>query len=191
MKKLAIRSKKVLFKFSSLEKKHKIITYISLLFLTVSTYFLRTENQNVKVNYAILKEESSNLKYNMVLFNRNYEGFPLPVWQKIKKGNEFIIQYINPEYVKEFGHIFNNDKYELLGKNNFELFPDKIAQEYFVHDITVSKTGKKIEGLEKVVDKHGNIITLKVIKWRKIKSNKDTLVYGMVKEILPYTETNK
>ena len=38
--------------------------------------------------------------------NSNYEKFPLPVWQKVKRGDEFIIQYINPEYVTKFGHLF-------------------------------------------------------------------------------------
>lgn len=36
------------------------------------------------------------------------------------------------------------------------------------------------------VDKYGNLIKIKVLKWRKIKDNKDTLVYGIIKEILLY-----
>jgi hypothetical protein len=185
MKKLSFKSRKILLTVSTLEKKHKIITYASLLFFTISTYFLRTENQDIKINYAMLKERNSNLKYNMILFNRNYEGFPLPVWQKVKRGDEFIIQYINPEYVNKFGHIFNSDQYAVIGKNNFDLFPKNIAQLYYENDVAVSITGAKIETIEKSFDKNGNTIKLKVIKWRDIKDNKDTLVYGMVKEILP------
>lgn len=185
MKKLAFKSKKILFRVSNLEKKHKIITYASLLFLTVSTYFLRTENQNIKINFATLKEKNLNLKQNMIIFNRNYEDFPLPVWQKVKRGKEFIIQYINPEYVTKFGHIFNNDKYALMGKNNFALFPKKIAQLYYENDVAVSITGKERESIEESIDSNGNIVKLKVIKWRDIKENKDTLIYGMVKEIIP------
>jgi hypothetical protein len=185
MKKLDFNSRKILFTVSSLEKKHKIITYASLLFLTVSTYLLRSENQEIKINFAMLKERNENLKHNMVIFNRNYEGFPLPVWQKVKRGNEFIIQYINPEYVNKFGHIFNNDRYALIGKNNFALFPKNIAQLYYENDVAVSIVGKEIESIEESLDKKGNIIKLKVIKWRDIKDNKDTLIYGMVKEILP------
>jgi hypothetical protein len=184
MKKLAIKSKDILFTVSNLEKKHKIITYASLLFLTVSAYFLRTENQNIKINFAALQERNINLKQNMIIFNRNYEGFPLPIWQKVKRGNEFIFQYINPEYVTKLGHIFNNDQYALMGKNNFALFPKKIAQLYYENDVAVSITGKKRESIEESIDKDGNIIQLKVLKWRSIKENKDTLIYGMVKEII-------
>lgn len=58
MNKLRVKSKQILFVFSDLEKKHKIITYASLLFLTISTYFLRTENENVKIESATLKEKN-------------------------------------------------------------------------------------------------------------------------------------
>ena len=191
MKKLAIKSKSVLFKISNLEKKHKVITYASLLFLTVSTYFLRTENQNVKISYATLQERSNSLKQNMIIFSRNYESFPLPIWQKVKRGNEFIIQYINPEYVNKFGHNFNNNQYALIGKNNFAIFPKKIAQLYYENDVAVSITGKIRESIEESLDKDGNIIKLRVLKWRDITDNKDTLVNGMVKEFLPYKDLEK
>ncbi|APZ46476.1 hypothetical protein BW723_09280 [Polaribacter reichenbachii] len=190
MKKLVVRPKKILFTVSNLEKKHKIVTYFSLLFLTVSTYFLRTENKNVKGNYKVLKEKSTNLKQNMVLFNRNYEGFPLPVWQKLKRGNEFVMQYVNPEYVEKFGKAYDKDQYAFIGKNNFELFPEKLAEVYYKYDLEVSKNGKELECAEEAIDQFGNTLKLKVIKWRKIKDNNDTLIYGMVKEIIPFKNTN-
>ncbi|APZ46473.1 hypothetical protein BW723_09265 [Polaribacter reichenbachii] len=191
MNKLAVKSKNIILKITSLEKKRKIIANASLLLLTVSTYFLRSENQEVKIQHATLQEKSSNLKQNMIIFNSNYEDFPLPVWQKVKRGDEFIIQYINPNYVTEFGHIFNNDQYALIGKNNFEIFSKKIAQLYYENDVAVSITGSRIESIEEAIDKEGKIIKLKVIKWRDIKDNKDTLVYGMVKEIIRYPQVIK
>lgn len=190
MKKLAVNPKKILFTVSNLEKKHKIITYASLLFLTVSTYFLRTENQNIKIDFAMLQERNINLKHNMVIFNRNYEDFPLPVWQKVKRGDKFIMQYVNPVYVSKFGHLFDNDQYALIGKNNFDNFPKTIAQAYYENDVAVSIVGKNIEIIEETIDKEGKVVDLKVIKWRDIKDNKDTLIYGMVKEILPNKKLN-
>ncbi|MDD7913462.1 hypothetical protein [Polaribacter ponticola] len=155
------------------------------MFLTVSTYFLRTENQDIKVDFATLQERNANLKDNMVIFNRSYEDFPLPVWQKVKRGDEFIINYVNPEYLNKFGHNFEEGKYGVIGKNNFDLFPAKIAQLYYENDIAVSVTGAIIETIEESIDKDGNIMKLRIVKWRDIKDKKDTLVYGMVKEILP------
>ena len=185
MSNLTTRSRHLLSKVSSLEKKHKVITYASLLFLTVSTYFLRTENQDIKVDFATLQERNHNLKQNMVIFNRNYEDFPLPVWQKVKRGDEFIINYVNPEYLKKFGHFFKGGKYGFIGKNNFDLFPKEIAQIYYENDIAVTITGDIIESIEESTDKDGNVMTLRVIKWRDIKDKKDTLIFGMVKEVLP------
>lgn len=184
MKRVAIRSKKVFYKVSNLEKKHKIITYASLLFLTVSTYFLRTENQNVKIKYASLQERSKGLKENMVIFNRNYEGFPLPVWQKVKRGNRFIIQYVNPSYVDNFGHQFSYDMYAHIGKNDFDLFDKKHAQDYYEKDLAVAITGKQLNSVDEFIDKNDKLAYIKVVKWRQIKNNKDTLIYGMVKEFV-------
>jgi hypothetical protein len=185
MNKLKLHSKKILFSASRLEKKHKIITYASLLFLSISTYFFRSENQNIKINYAMLKEKNANMKYNMIIFNSNYEHLPLPTWQKVKRGKKFIIQYVNPAYVNKFNYLDINDQYAFIGKSNFELFPKNIAQLYYEGDIAVAITGKKRESIENTIDKKGNTFSLKVIKWREIKDNKDTLVYGMIKEILP------
>jgi hypothetical protein len=185
MNKLRIKSKQILFIFSDIEKKHKIITYASLLFLTISTYFLRSENENVKIESATLKEKNIGLIQNLIIFNRSYEGFPLPIWQKVKRGDKFIMNYINPEFLKMVGHDFDNNEYEIMGKNDFELFPQNIAQLYYENDIAVSITGEDLNVIENIIDKDGNIRKAKVIKWRYIKDNKDTLIYGMVKEFLP------
>lgn len=184
MKKLALRSQQILFTVSNLEKKHKIITYASLLFLTISTYFLRSENQNIKINFATIQERNINLKNNMVIFNRSYEVFPLPVWQKVKRGNEFIMQYVNPTYLDYVGNQENDDIYDFIGKNNFELFPKHIAQIYYENDVAVSITGNKLETTEKFTENDGTTVKLKILKWREIKENKDTLIYGMIKEII-------
>jgi len=190
MRDIKKRSRNFLFIVSNLEKKHKVITYVSLLFLTVSTYFLRTENQKVKIDFATLKERNESLTRNMVIFNRNYENFPQPVWQKIKQGNEFIMKYVNPEYVNRIGHLFNYDKYEQIGKNNFENFGPIYGQKYHEKDISVSITGKELETIEETIDKDGKLIYVKSIKWRDINDNKDTLVYGMIKEFIMPEDIN-
>lgn len=190
MRDIKKRSRNFLFIVSNLEKKHKVITYVSLLFLTVSTYFLRTENQKIKIDFATLKERNESLTRNMVIFNRNYENFPQPVWQKIKQGNEFIMKYVNPEYVNRIGHLFNYDKYEQIGKNNFENFGPIYGQKYNEKDMSVSITGKELETIEETIDKDGKLIYVKSIKWRDINDNKDTLVYGMIKEFIMPEDIN-
>ena len=185
MKKIVNKFKRILFLISNLEKRHKLITYVSLLLLTVLGYLLRNENKNVNVKSAILEESNLYLKEQMLIFNRSYENLPLPVWQKVKRGKYFIMQYVNPEYVNSFGHLFNYDPLAQIGKNNFELFPKKYAQEFYENDITVAVTGKKLEIEGSVIGKDGKPLLGRTIKWREIRDNKDTLIYGMVKEFLP------
>ena len=168
-----------------LEKKHKIVTYASLLFLTISTYFLRSENESIKIQYASIEERNINLKKNMLIFNSNYESFPLPVWQKVKRGNKFVTQYVNPVYVKLFGLNYENDKFELIGKTNFDLFPEKIAQKHYENDVAVSILGERLEAIEEFQDDAGNKMKIRIVKWRDIRDKKDTLVYGIVKEVIP------
>ena len=184
MSKIRIKPRNLLLIVSNLEKKHKVITYASLLFLTVSTYFLRTENQRIKLDFQKLKENNTDLQNNMVIFNRNYENFPLPVWQKVKRGNKFIMEYINPEYIKRFGHLFNYNEYEQIGKSNFDNFPEDLAKIYYKNDSMVAATGKEMEMIEVAEDINKNIISLKNIKWRDINDNNDTLIYGMIKEFI-------
>jgi len=180
----------LLVKLSILEKKHKVITYASLLLLSISTYFLRSDNEQLKIRFASLKEKNISLKKNMLIFNSNYENFPLPVWQKVKRGNQFIMKYVNPEYVNRIGHLFNYDKYEQIGKNNFENFGPIYGQKYHEKDISVSITGKELETIEETIDKDGKLIYVKSIKWRDINDNKDTLVYGMIKEFIMPEDIN-
>ncbi len=48
MRDIKKRSRNFLFIVSNLEKKHKVITYVSLLFLTVSTYFFKNRKSKNK-----------------------------------------------------------------------------------------------------------------------------------------------
>lgn len=183
MKNLKIKSLEIFSLFSKLEKNHKLITYASLLFLSISGYYLRAGNEEMKVKYATLIEQTEGVKQKMSIYNEVYEDFPLPVWQKVKRGDKYIMQYVNPEYVEQFGHLFDYDKHAQIGKSNFELFPAKYAQKFYEDDVAVSIVGKKLEVTEHLICREGNPLNLKVVKWREIKNNKDTLVYGMVQKI--------
>lgn len=191
MKKSNKKKVNILAIVSGLEKKHKIITYSSLLFLTVSTYFVRTENQRIKIDFNSLKEVNKGLENNMVIFNRSFENFPMPVWQKIKKGDKFIMKYFNPEYIKKFGHLFNYDQYEQIGKDNIENFGETYGKLYDKNDLEVAKKGINIETVEETVDEFNKPMFVKNIKWRVIDDNNDTLVYGMIKKFLTEEDLKK
>lgn len=56
-KKAWIKSQQILLAVYNLEKKFKIIAYIFLPFLEISTYFFKNENQDVKMESTALKEK--------------------------------------------------------------------------------------------------------------------------------------
>ena len=56
--------------------------------------------------------------------------------------------------------------------------------------MSVSITGKELETIEETIDKDGKLIYVKSIKWRDINDNKDTLVYGMIKEFIMPEDIN-
>lgn len=88
--------------------------------------------------------------------------------------------------MNNFGHLINNNQFEVIGKSNFEAFTGNIAQSYYESDVAVAITGKTLESFHASVDKDGKLIKIKVLKWREIRDNKDTLVFGIIKEILSH-----
>lgn len=174
-------------KFWTIQKKYNLITYLGMLYLTITIYNLRTsleetqkKNSELAIKLTRSEEATKNLISNMVIYNRSFESFPLPIWEKVKRGKEFIVQYINPEYEKRYGHMFNNNRFNVIGKNNFELgYPDDIAQIYYENDILVSKTGMPHYSTEYILNEKGQKIDINVVKWRFINGS-DISVYGMV-----------
>lgn len=187
MHKLKPYFKKVVF----IQKKYKLISNASLLFLVLTGVFLRSENKEI---YKILndtqkeliktKGEVKFLKANVISYNRSLENFPFPIWQKKKVGGQFVMQYLNTKYVDVFGHIFNYNIYNVIGKNNFQLgYPKKVAQNYYENDIAVSIIGNSLRTVEPYIDSLRLKKRIKVVKWRELRG-KDTLVNGMVYEFL-------
>ena len=134
-----------------IQKKYKIISNGSLLVLFITVNSLRIKNEDILLDFNNTKQELIKtksevrfLKANVISYNRSLENFPFPIWQKKKVGAQFIIQYVNPEYVKTFGHLFGNDVYNVIGKNNFQLgYPTAIAQNFYENDIV--KLAKKLK----------------------------------------------
>lgn len=177
---------KIADRVAKIERKYKLITYGSLAFLTFTTNSLRIKVKESDVALATLKQKNLGLKENMIIYNRTFEEVPLAIWSKVKRGDYFLLQYLNPQYTKLFGHLYNNNRLNVIGKNNYEVLPDnyEIADEYNRNDMYVSITGNPINTTEYSVDSLGNKLDLKVWKWRDIIGKKDTIVFGMVTKVI-------
>ena len=164
----------------------RMLTYLTLSWLTFSNFSLQAEVRELQAKNEQLTKvfteaivENESLKGDMILFNRSFETFPIPTWQKVKRGDEFIMQYANPAYVLTYGHEFNYNRFAYIGKTDFDIHPVQIAKKYYKWDKIVALSGEPIFASETATDTLGNIFSIRVLKWREI-DRKDTLVYGMV-----------
>jgi hypothetical protein len=64
------------------------------------------------------------------------------------------------------------------------MFGEKYAQAYYEKDLVVAITGNELNSIDEIFDKDGNKAFVKVLKWREINNDKDTIIYGMVKEFI-------
>lgn len=167
-----------------LEKKHKIISYLSLLILFYTTNNLRIDNEKLKKSDLESRAEVKFLKANLISYNRVLDEFTVALWQKKKIKNMYVGQYFNNAYIDFFGNSFGYNVYNVIGKNNFQLgYPKEVASRYYKNDSIVAYTGKELRIIEKYVDKQGKRKKINVLKWRVIKE-KDTLIYGMVYDFI-------
>lgn len=173
-------------KVTILEAKYKLIGRASLLVLFIMSAQLRRNQLKDTETIVNLNNKIIELKKNVITFNLGFEAMPFPVWQKKKNGNEFVLQYVNPIYVKMFGFAFNYDRYSIIGNNNFELgYPENVARMYYENDVVVSIIGNVLDAEELFEDENGKKWILKVKKWREL-YRQDTLVNGLIYEVLEY-----
>ena len=180
------RLKKFLSAAVNFAIKYRVFTYSGLIFLGAKSYLQNEELFILRQDVTELREINadyekmvSNLKGDLVMVNRSYEDFPLPIWHKVKRGNSYIMQHVNHAYVDMFGHIFNYDKYYYPGKTDFHIYPYHIARNYYVYDSLVAITGETLDVPEVFIDKDSTSRAIRVLKWRQVIGN-DTLVYGTV-----------
>ncbi|WP_435415858.1 hypothetical protein [Polaribacter aestuariivivens] len=194
MKKYINKEKLFLFinKTRAIDRRFKITTRIWLIFLSVSLFLLREENSSIKlelseakIKIASFEKENLTLKTKVAFFNNGFRFFPLAIWKKKKAGNQYIGSYFNPPYVSIFGHLFDYDATNLIGKNNFELgYPLKTAIRFRKNDSVIAHTGIPQILPEDYIDSIGRFRDIDVLKWRELREV-DTLINGTVLKFYP------
>ena len=186
-------------KVKYLEKKYKkVFYYVPLLFLMLTTWKTRkelisvtSELLDVKLKFAELTQINTTLIEKVAYYNQDFKYFPLPTWKKKKVGNEFIGSFFNQQYVNVFGHNFDYNSNNLIGKNNFQLgFSYDVAERYRYNDSVIAVTGKHQVTKENYIDSLLRLRKIDVLKWRELR-NEDTLIPGTVLKFYPYKKENK
>ncbi|MEM6717683.1 MAG: hypothetical protein AAF611_00065 [Bacteroidota bacterium] len=160
-------------------KKYKLFTYIPIIVLSISSFSLRKKNEILVERVARLETLNETLVSNMILYNRGFETFPMPIFQKVKRGNQYIAQYFNPAYVKLLGHNFGYNRYRYIGKTDYDHYPKRVAEMYHNYDISVAFTGIPMKIKVTIKDSLNTKLNVEVLKWRQIRET-DTLIYGMI-----------
>ncbi|MBV7268359.1 hypothetical protein [Winogradskyella luteola] len=162
-------------------KRYKtLFTYSGLLFLTISNFYLRSDVIDLEVELQKIKSENSKLIADMVYFNRSFEDFPLPVWQKVKRNGAFVMQYVNKAYYLKYLEPRGFSRYDYMGSTDFDIYDQKTASVFHARDLSLAIDGSWRRFDESILEVETNQRTrLDVIKWRIIE-RQDTLIYGMV-----------
>ncbi|AXG71970.1 hypothetical protein KORDIASMS9_04228 [Kordia sp. SMS9] len=160
-------------------KKYRLFTYIPIVFLSISSFSLRNKNEVLVKRVVRLETVNEALVSNMILYNRRFETFPMPVFQKLKRSNQFIAQYFNPAYVNLLGHNFEYNRYKYIGKTDYDYYPKRVADLYYNFDVSVAFTGFPMKIKVTIKDSSNTNLNVEVMKWRQIREE-DTLIYGMI-----------
>jgi len=162
-----------------------VLLIIQIHFLKMDTRELYKENVYLNTVSIILNKKTVELEFinkslldKMIMHNRSFEDFPLPLWNKVKRGNKFYSNYYNLVYEKEVFHPFGTNRYQNLGRTNFDNAPYPIASEWAKNDMYIAINGGRKIFLEPQLDKNKKKIYKNNLKWRILKE-KDTLIYGM------------
>tara|TARA_R110002049_G_scaffold117597_1_gene271147 strand:+ start:434 stop:1021 length:588 start_codon:yes stop_codon:yes gene_type:complete len=176
-------------------KEYKVLTYASLLFLTITTNIIRKDYNDLQERFyqnetklAQVEALNKSMVKGVVYYNNGLKFIPMASWKKKKVGSEFIGNFFNKTYVEIFGHQFGHNANNLIGRNNFQLgVPKSIAQRYYENDVAVAITGRPMLSQENYFDSIGRFRRIDAIKWRELRGI-DTLVNGMVLKFYPFVK---
>ena len=147
--------KKILYKYLRLKYYNlgmkKIVTYLAKLgfwpFVILLRYFQKVETEKEKI-IALQKENEEKLKKSENYLQAILDSFPFFVWLKDVNGDYLAT---NKAVAKATG--FGSPS-EIIGKNDFDLFPEEMANSFRADDKEIMKSLQTKE-LEELIEGHG------------------------------------
>ncbi|QOD60663.1 hypothetical protein H9I45_15185 [Polaribacter haliotis] len=176
--------------FYGIELKYSVVRIVTIASLVYTLTNLRTDNIAKSVEIAELKAENDNLKDNVIYNYLEFEDSPIETWSKkvIRRNGKlrFVGNYFNLSYEKQWGHYFDYDRNNLLGKDNFSLgYPNDIAWSYWRNDSLVyeilrrRKDTSNFKQIEHAKDSLGIMKYFETLKY-PINRRKDTFIVGKI-----------
>lgn len=118
--------------------------------------FYKKEFEKYYNAYAKLHSDNADLKSLYTYLKMEKDVWPVPVWEKDKKG---VVIYCNDIYEELFLSPYGKTRFDYIGKTDLEFWPSVLGEEigtevginYQNNDIEVLKSRKAWSGIEKIV----------------------------------------
>ena len=135
--------KKLRFKIWIFVKRNALVG--SVILLTVQITNERSWRRLAEKEAFEVKKENSFIRGVVSMRNSDFQTFPLPWWEKIKRQNSWRFLDLNPAYELEYKFI----KTKSLGKSNEEFFGENVGHKYSDGDFEVwTKEDRQIMRIE-------------------------------------------
>jgi len=118
---------------------------------------LKASNDDLKYEISERKRAERNLQKTLIRRNAILDNIPDMAWLKDRDGN---FMAVNEPFAKACGI----SKEELLGKTDFDFWPQELAQRYREDDEQVMKTRKRKSIEETLVHREGQDVWIETIK---------------------------
>lgn len=118
---------------------------------------LSQTNEALRKEFSVREQAEAALLESEAQYRSLVESLPLNIFRKDLNG---LLTFGNQRYFETLGHAAN----ELIGKTDFDLFPDELARKYRDDDEQVRAMGVTLEDIEEHVRPDGERIYVHVLK---------------------------
>lgn len=138
---------------------------------------LEDDREKDRFKISELEKEVQTLRHQLMIFESSHIDIPLPVWMKDTEGK---MVFLNDVYEKEFllprGYSIN----DYLGKNDYSVWPEEIADAFIKNDKEVMRTKQHIRKIEMLQDAKGNHYYADLLKYPRKFNNTVIGISGVV-----------
>lgn len=160
--------------FAWVKKNQKSTAWVSTVLLSVQLYINRQYTKSVEDANKDLMVSEKTLRVSLQGLNATMDDLGIAWWKKRKVGDRFVLIALNKPYERQYGLL----EIESLGKDNFQLVPEKAAKIFRRIDSTVAADWQPKFAIEPFIFPDSSEIKLFVYKWPDIE-RKDTIVSGL------------
>lgn len=160
--------------------KRKVLLYVSIISLTCQLFLERGWRRDAEMEMHIESKKALMFESQAKSLRKTYSDIPASLFEKLKRGDRFIMLNTNDYYGQQFTSKLGYDKYDYLGEQDAEIQDPKAAEDYNREDLEVTVTGERKWFKGVFIDKRKDTLRIATFKARRIEINNDTILIGLV-----------